>query len=117
VVGVGYGAGEAGMNWQLLGLTFVTVFLAEIGDKSQLATIALSGRSAAPRWVFVGTAGALLTASFLGVCLGEELTQVLPLDALQMGAALGFFLLGVRSLWPKKKEPGRPSPQIPSGKD
>jgi len=90
------------MNWQLLGLTFLTVFLAEIGDKSQLATIALSGGSTAPRWVFLGTATALITASFLGVFLGEQLTQILPLDAVQIVAAVGFFLLGIRSLLPKK---------------
>ncbi|WAS06621.1 TMEM165/GDT1 family protein [Gloeomargaritales cyanobacterium VI4D9] len=90
------------MNWQLLGLTFLTVFLAEIGDKSQLATIALSGGSKAPRWVFLGTATALITASFLGVFLGEQLTQILPLDAVQIVAAVGFFLLGIRSLLPKK---------------
>jgi putative Ca2+/H+ antiporter (TMEM165/GDT1 family) len=100
------------MNWQLLGLTFVTIFLAEIGDKSQLATIALSGGSAAPRWVFVGTASALITASFLGVFLGERLTELLPLDSLQLLAASGFLGLGIRSLWPKKsskiKEPGHP---------
>ncbi len=105
------------MNWQLLGVTFLTVFLAEIGDKSQLATIALSGRSAAPRWVFVGTASALITASFLGVFLGEQLTQVVPLDALQILAAVGFFLLGMRSLWPKKREPGCPSPLVPEDGD
>ena len=36
------------MNWQLLGLSFITVFLAELGDKSQLAAIALSGGSRSP---------------------------------------------------------------------
>ncbi|MEN9214270.1 MAG: TMEM165/GDT1 family protein [Gloeomargarita sp. DG02_4_bins_56] len=92
------------MNWQLLGLTFITVFLAEIGDKSQLATIALSGRASAPGWVLLGTAGALIVSSFFGVFLGERLTQILPLDALQVIAAAGFFILGIRSLWPKKVE-------------
>ncbi|MEN9216300.1 MAG: TMEM165/GDT1 family protein [Gloeomargarita sp. HHBFW_bins_162] len=96
------------MNWQVVGVTFLTVFLAEIGDKSQLATIALSGSSSAPRWVFLGTAGALITTSFLGVFLGERLTQILPLDALQIIAAGGFFILGIRSLWPKKKSQESP---------
>ncbi|APB33252.1 Putative membrane protein [Gloeomargarita lithophora Alchichica-D10] len=90
------------MNWQLLGLTFITVFLSEIGDKSQLATIALSGSSSAPRWVFWGTASALIMASFLGVFLGERLTEFLPLNTLKFIAAGGFLGLGIRSLWPKK---------------
>ncbi len=93
------------MNWQLLGLTFITVFLAEIGDKSQLATIALSGSSGAPRWVFLGTVSALIVASFLGVFLGTQLPQLMPLDVVQMIAAGGFVGLGIRSLWPKKREP------------
>ncbi|MEN9207244.1 MAG: TMEM165/GDT1 family protein [Gloeomargarita sp. GMQP_bins_120] len=94
------------MNWQLLAVTFMTVFLAEVGDKSQLATIALSSGSGAPRWVFLGTAMALLTSSFLGVFGGEWLCRLVPLDDLQIVAAGGFLLLGLRSLWPQKKEPG-----------
>ncbi|MCS6781655.1 MAG: TMEM165/GDT1 family protein [Gloeomargarita sp. SKYBB_i_bin120] len=94
------------MNWQLLVVTFISVFLAEVGDKSQLATIALSSGSGAPRWVFLGTAAALLTSSFLGVFGGEWLCRMLPLENLQLLAALGFFWLGLRSLWPKTKGPG-----------
>ncbi|MCS7225537.1 MAG: TMEM165/GDT1 family protein [Gloeomargarita sp. SKYB31] len=103
---MGLVARRSGMNWQLLVVTFVTVFLAEVGDKSQLATIALSSGSGAPRWVFIGTATALITSSFLGVFGGEWLCRVVPLDHLQLLAAVGFLLLGVRSLWPKQKEPG-----------
>ncbi|MBC6418309.1 MAG: TMEM165/GDT1 family protein, partial [Prochloron sp. SP5CPC1] len=40
------------MDWQLFGLSFITVFMAEIGDKSQLVAIALSGTSKSPRAVF-----------------------------------------------------------------
>ncbi|MGK7884805.1 MAG: TMEM165/GDT1 family protein, partial [Crocosphaera sp.] len=58
------------MDWQLFGLSFITVFLAEIGDKSQLAAIALGGSSKSPRAVFFGSITALILASFLGVIAG-----------------------------------------------
>jgi putative Ca2+/H+ antiporter (TMEM165/GDT1 family) len=52
------------MDWQLLVLTFTTVFIAEIGDKSQLAAIALGGSTQYPRAVFFGSVAALLLASW-----------------------------------------------------
>ena len=58
------------MDWNLLGLSFITVFLSELGDKSQLAAIALSGSSKSPRAVFFGTAAALLLTSLIGVLAG-----------------------------------------------
>ena len=51
---------------QLIGISFITVFLAEIGDKSQLAAIALGGSSNNPRAVFVGSTVALILASYWG---------------------------------------------------
>lgn len=88
------------MNWQLLGLTFATVFIAEIGDKSQLAAIALGGSSQHPRAVFFGAVAALLLASSLGVLAGGEFAVFLPPKLLKGLAALGFALLSVRLLWP-----------------
>ncbi|MDB9311759.1 TMEM165/GDT1 family protein [Spirulina sp. CS-785/01] len=87
------------MDWQLLGLTFVTVFLAEIGDKSQLATIALSGSSQSPRAVFFGTVFALILASFIGVIIGESVTHFLPPKLLKAIAAIGFAILALGLLW------------------
>lgn len=88
------------MNWQLLGLSFITVFLAEIGDKSQLAAIALGGSTKSPRAVFFGSVAALLLASFLGVLAGEGVAQLLPERMLKAIAAVGFAILAVRLLWP-----------------
>lgn len=87
------------MDWQLLGLSFVTVFLAEIGDKSQLAAIALGGSSKFPRAVFFGSVTALLLASFLGVLAGGEIAALLPARVLKGFAAIGFALMAVRLLW------------------
>lgn len=86
------------MDWQLFGLSFTTVFLAEIGDKSQIAAIALSGSSKSPKAVFLGTTAALVLASFVGVILGEGIASLLPARLLKALAALGFALLALRIL-------------------
>jgi len=88
------------VDWQLLGLTFATVFLAEIGDKSQLAAIVLSSSSRSPRAVFFGTVGALLLASLVGAIVGGGAAQFLPARLLKALAAIGFALLALRLLWP-----------------
>ena len=87
------------MDLQLLGLSFITVFLAEIGDKSQLAAIALGGRSKHPRAVFLGSTVALILASFLGVIAGGGIAQFLPEKLLKSFAAIGFAMMALRLLW------------------
>jgi len=77
------------MDWQLLGLSFITVFLAEIGDKSQLAAIALGGSLKSPRAVFFGSVAALLLASLIGVLAGEGVAQLFPPRILKAIAAVG----------------------------
>lgn len=88
------------MDWQLLGLSFVTVFLAELGDKSQLAAIAISGNSKYPRAVFFGAIAALILTSFLGVIAGGSIAHFLPTKIMKAMAAIGFVILSLRILWP-----------------
>jgi Ca2+/H+ antiporter, TMEM165/GDT1 family len=57
--------------------TFVTIFLAEIGDKTQVATLLMSAQSHKPLTVFVGAATALVATSLVGVLLGRWLSMVL----------------------------------------
>jgi putative Ca2+/H+ antiporter (TMEM165/GDT1 family) len=92
------------MDWHLLGLSFITVFLSELGDKSQLAAIALSGRSNSPRAVFFGTASALLLTTLIGVLAGEWIAELLPVKLVKAIAAIGFALLAVRLLWFRDEE-------------
>lgn len=87
------------IDWHLLGLSFITVFLSELGDKSQLAAIALSGSTKFPRAVFLGTAGALLLTSLLGVIAGEGAAQLLPVHWVKAIAAIGFAIMGFRLLF------------------
>lgn len=86
------------MDWHLLSLSFITVFLSELGDKSQLAAIALSGRGQSVKAVFFGTAGALLLTSLLGALAGGAVAELLPTRILKAIAAVGFAILAARLL-------------------
>ncbi|MDF5708127.1 MAG: TMEM165/GDT1 family protein [Nostoc sp. S4] len=99
------------MDWHLLGLSFITVFLSELGDKSQLAAIALSGRCQSPRAVFFGAALALLLTSFLGVLAGGAVAELLPTRLIKAIAAVGFAILAARLLL-FNNEPSSDSEQI-----
>ena len=88
------------MNLALLLSTFVTVFLAELGDKTQLATVALSGTSDRPLAVFLGSSSALVLASLLGAMAGGSIATIIPTDLLQLAASIGFLVIGTRLLWP-----------------
>jgi putative Ca2+/H+ antiporter (TMEM165/GDT1 family) len=87
------------IDWQLIGISFITVFLAEIGDKSQLAAIALGGSANNPRAVFIGSTVALILASLLGVLAGGTVAQFLPEKLLKSCAAIGFGIMALRILW------------------
>ncbi|MEG5065472.1 TMEM165/GDT1 family protein [Microcoleus sp. B3-A4] len=93
------------MDWQLLGISFITVFLSELGDKSQLAAIALGSSCNSPRAVFFGTASALLLASLIGVAIGFSTAEVLPERLVKGLAGIGFAVMGLRLLWPKTDLP------------
>ncbi|MGL6135343.1 MAG: TMEM165/GDT1 family protein [Prochlorococcaceae cyanobacterium] len=84
------------MDFSLLASTFITVFLAELGDKTQLAIVSISGTSSRPLAVFAGSSLALVLASLLGAAAGGSLSAVIPTNALQLAAAAGFLVLGVR---------------------
>ena len=82
------------MDWKLAATTFGLVFLAELGDKTQLAALALTGKSGRPRSVFVGAGAALLAATLLGVLLGGALRKFLSERTLSLGAAVLFIVVG-----------------------
>ena len=88
------------MDIALLLSTFMTVFLAELGDKTQLATVALSGTSDRPLAVFLGSSSALVLASLLGALAGGSMASVIPTGVLQLAASIGFLVIGTRLLWP-----------------
>ena len=86
------------MVLSLLLSTFLTVFIAELGDKTQLATLTLSGTSNKPLAVFLGSSSALVVASFLGALTGGSISTFLPEVILKSIASVTFFILGIRLL-------------------
>jgi putative Ca2+/H+ antiporter (TMEM165/GDT1 family) len=83
------------MDWKLFGSTFGLIFLAELGDKTQLATLTLAA-SGQSRWlVFAGAACALVATSALGVLGGEALSRVVPPVWIHRVAGVGFIVMGV----------------------
>jgi putative Ca2+/H+ antiporter (TMEM165/GDT1 family) len=78
----------------LLASTFVTVFLAELGDKTQIATLLLSAQSGRPWLVFAGSAAALVATSLLGVVAGRWLARWLPPQRLELLAGALMLILG-----------------------
>ena len=92
------------MDWQLLFLSFGTIFLSELGDKSQLATLSISGSSTAPKFVVFGSALALLMASAIGVFLGDSISIFLPTKILKAIAAALFAIMAMRLLSPDFNE-------------
>ena len=75
------------------------VFVAELGDKTQLATFALAARPSARVIVFLGAASALACTSLLAVVAGGFVGQVVPAAYLKRGAGALFVLLGLWMLW------------------
>jgi len=83
------------MDWKLFAATFGTIFLAEMGDKTQLATIALTGESKKLWTVFFGAASALVLTSLIGVLAGGIISRYVPEQIIQKVAALFFIITGV----------------------
>ena len=88
--------GKAGSFGAVFLTTFTTVFLAELGDKTQLAALLLSAESGRPVLVFVGASLALISSSLVGVLLGRWLSRVLPPQQLERLA--GILMIGL-GLW------------------
>ncbi|KIX12481.1 TMEM165/GDT1 family protein [Dethiosulfatarculus sandiegensis] len=83
------------MDWKVLFTTFGMIFLAELGDKTQLATFCFAA-DCKSRWaVFLGSAGALVLTSALAVLLGQVADQFVPAKYLKIGAGVLFIIMGV----------------------
>jgi putative Ca2+/H+ antiporter (TMEM165/GDT1 family) len=75
---------------------FVTVFLAELGDKTQLATVLFAGDPHANRLgVFLASSGALVLSSLIAVLLGAQVSTYIPTHVLKMIAGISFIAIGV----------------------
>ena len=82
----------------VFGTTFVTFFIAEIGDKTQIATVALAAQYQNLFWVVVGTTLGMMIANVPAVYAGDKLAHKLPVSLIHKIAAALFALLGIATL-------------------
>ncbi|MEJ2691803.1 MAG: TMEM165/GDT1 family protein [Candidatus Thiodiazotropha sp.] len=87
------------MDLKVLMTVFATVFIAELGDKTQLATLLFAADRAVSKWtVFLGASLALVAASAIGVIAGGALSAYLSEKYLNIIAGVGFIAIGVWTL-------------------
>ena len=79
----------------LLFTTFFTVFLAEMGDKTQLTTITLSSTTNKPLAVFIGSSVALILATLLGALAGTSIANLIPAFILKLLSGIVFLVIGI----------------------
>ena len=82
----------------VFGVTLITFFLAEMGDKTQLATVALAANYSTPVLVVIGTTLGMLIADLPAVFVGDKLAARIPMKLVRSLAAASFMLLGVTTL-------------------
>jgi putative Ca2+/H+ antiporter (TMEM165/GDT1 family) len=83
------------MDWSALASTFGLIFVAELGDKTQLAVVTQTCKFRRPWAVFLGASLALTAVTLIGAVGGELLRQVIPPSVLRMVAALAFVVMGI----------------------
>jgi putative Ca2+/H+ antiporter (TMEM165/GDT1 family) len=88
------------MEWKVFATIFATVFLAEIGDKTQLATMLFAADGRASKWtVFAGASLALIACSALGVLAGSLIGAQISERYLHYAAGVGFLIIGAYTLY------------------
>ncbi len=86
--------------WSIFFTVFGTVFLAEIGDKTQLATVLFATKNDTSKWaIFFGAATALVLAAGIGVVVGEQLGKWISPRTLKWIAGIGFVAIGIWTMF------------------
>ncbi|SET11928.1 TMEM165/GDT1 family protein [Thalassotalea agarivorans] len=87
------------MDWKIFFTIFASVFLAELGDKTQLATMLFAADKAVSKYtVFIAASAALIVATAIGVLAGSLLSQYINPKYLHYIAGIGFIIIGVVTL-------------------
>jgi putative Ca2+/H+ antiporter (TMEM165/GDT1 family) len=87
------------LNWKLFTLAFGMLFLAELGDKTQLSVITLVAQNKQPLPIFLGASVALIAVTFIGAFFGEVITRYIPTSIIQLVAGILFVGIGIFVLW------------------
>jgi putative Ca2+/H+ antiporter (TMEM165/GDT1 family) len=85
---------EVMMDWRVLFTTFGIIFLAELGDKTQIAAMTMAAQKKRPWEVFIGASLALTAVSAIGVLVGTALGQYLPIEWIKRVAGAAFIVIG-----------------------
>ena len=83
------------MDWRVMLTTFGVIFLAEMGDKTQIAAMTMAAEKKRPWEVFIAASLALVAVSAIGVVVGGALSQYLPLAWIKRGAGASFVVIGI----------------------
>ena len=83
------------MDWRVLLTTFGIIFLAEMGDKTQIAAMTMAAEKKRPWEVFIAASLALVAVSAIGVIVGSALGQYLPLVWIKRVAGSAFIIIGI----------------------
>ena len=83
------------MDLKIFVSTFLLVFLAELGDKTQLAVLALTAKEKTPLTIFLSAALALIAATLIAVVVGTVGAKYLPTNLIEKAAAIGFIIIGI----------------------
>ena len=83
------------MDGKIVVSVFVTIFLAELGDKTQLASILMTSKTNKPVLVFIGTMLVFAVVTIIGVSVGGVITKFLPISFIKVGAAIAFIIIGI----------------------
>jgi putative Ca2+/H+ antiporter (TMEM165/GDT1 family) len=89
------------MDWKTFGSVFATIFVAELGDKTQLAALAMSAGNRSKWSVFAGSAVALVATSAIAVAAGEGVSRVVPPIWMRRIAGAAFLVMGALFLMSK----------------
>ena len=88
------------MDWKVLSTVFASVFIAELGDKTQLATLLFAAdKDVSKLTVFAGAAAALIVTSAIGVAAGSAVSGYVSEKALRYLAGIGFIAIGIWTLF------------------
>jgi putative Ca2+/H+ antiporter (TMEM165/GDT1 family) len=88
------------MDWKVFLTVFGTVFLAELGDKTQLATVLFASRSTASLWtIFIAASAALVLTSAIGVAAGAVISEFVNPRHLSYAAGVGFIVIGAWTIY------------------
>lgn len=82
-------------KWGAFGITFITFFLAEMGDKTQIATVALAASYGTPFIIVAGTTLGMLIADVPAVWIGDKLSEKIPVKWVRLISATLFVIIGI----------------------